>query len=466
MSVQDVLDGKRLSWVECGDSAAVLSGWPAECVQTSICSPPYFALRSYLPKGHKSKAVEIGSEDTVEAFLDRLLAIFREVRRVLVPHGTLFCNLGDSYASSGGPGASGKQSFLQRYDRADNRTEAGNLLMVPARFALAMQADGWILRSAMVWSKPAPLPESVSGWRWARCRVKTGNVPYDGKLGGYGNALPDRERALDNHKVALWRDCPGCRKCRANGGMVLRKGSWRPTRSHEMVFMFAKSAQYFCDGEPVRTALAATTRSRDRYSRILDDPEEQFAVKHNHETIGNPAGANLRDVLSISSEPQGEFVLPDGRRISHFAAFPSRLVETLILCATSAKGHCPRCMMPVARILERNAAPASAPKKAPNRCLDLGVQRGLDMTPGAHTPGWREREPEPLNQTIGWKPSCSCPEAESPAADVVLDPFAGTSTTGITALRLGRRYLGIDLCQDYVDLSKHRLSQEMPLFNL
>jgi DNA modification methylase len=477
VSVQDVLDGKRLWSVACGDSAAMLSGWPAECVQTSICSPPYFALRSYLPKGHKAKSVEIGSENTVEAYLDRLLAVFHEVRRVLVPHGTCWVNLGDTFSSGGRSSQvppSGSISHPAMREAQPCRAPAGlasdgNLLGVPWRFAEAMKADGWILRSAMVWQKPAPLPESVSGWAWRRCRVKAGNVPYDGKLGGYGNASPERERSLDNHKVALWQDCPGCPKCRANNGLVLRKGSWRPTRSHEFVFMFAKSGSYFADGEPVRTSFTdrpvgwlksgVGTTCFGTNGPALPGDERQPSS-----TLGgrpNPAGANLRDVLTISSEPQGEFVLPDGRRISHFAAFPSHLVETLILCSTSAKGHCPRCKMPVVRVIDKPFV-----GRFHDHSKD-GVQYGLVQDAGRPLGGEEYRAWIQQNgaQTIGWKPSCSCPEAELPVADVVLDPFCGSGTSGLTALRLGRRFLGVDLHPDYVDLARWRLAEEMPLFS-
>lgn len=110
---------------------------PAGSAHTSVTSPPYFGLRSYLPDGHEDKAKEIGAEATPAAFVEALTAVMREVRRVLRDDGTLFLNLGDSY----GPHK--------------------NLLGIPWRVALAMQDDGWILRQDIIWHKPNPMPESV-----------------------------------------------------------------------------------------------------------------------------------------------------------------------------------------------------------------------------------------------------------------------------------------------------------------
>jgi DNA modification methylase len=98
MSVQDVLDGNKLWAVECGDSVAVLSGWPAECVQTAITSPPYYQLRRYLKDGDAGRDKELGGEASVEEYIARLTAVFREVKRVLVPHGVCFVNLAPTYA--------------------------------------------------------------------------------------------------------------------------------------------------------------------------------------------------------------------------------------------------------------------------------------------------------------------------------------------------------------------------------
>lgn len=114
-----------------GDCIASMQAMPAQSVHCCVTSPPYFGLRDY---GH---AGQIGLEDTPEAFVSRLVEVFREVRRVLRDDGTLWLNLGDSYGAS-------KQ-----------------LLGIPWRVAFALQADGWYLRQDIIWHKPNPMPESV-----------------------------------------------------------------------------------------------------------------------------------------------------------------------------------------------------------------------------------------------------------------------------------------------------------------
>jgi len=114
-----------------GDALDILCAMPVGSVDCVVTSPPYYGLRDYGVDG------QIGLEDTPDAFIARLVDVFTEVRRVLADHGTCWVNMGDSYNS-------GK-----------------DLLMMPARVALALQADGWWLRSDIIWSKPNPMPESV-----------------------------------------------------------------------------------------------------------------------------------------------------------------------------------------------------------------------------------------------------------------------------------------------------------------
>ena len=121
-----------------GDSRDRLMGLEPQSVQTVVTSPPYFGLRDY---GH---ADQIGLEPDVEDFVEALVAVFRQVHRVLRDDGTLWVNLGDSYASGGTTGLSEKQ-----------------LIGIPWRVAFALQADGWILRQEIIWNKPNAMPESV-----------------------------------------------------------------------------------------------------------------------------------------------------------------------------------------------------------------------------------------------------------------------------------------------------------------
>jgi len=132
-----------------GDVLDVLKSLPSELVQTIVTSPPYWGLRDYGVEG------QLGLETTPEEYTARMVEIFREARRVLRADGTLWLNLGDSYGAIGGDTHSG---FNMRYTGLRPK----NLIGIPWRVAFALQADGWYLRSDIIWSKPNPMPESVT----------------------------------------------------------------------------------------------------------------------------------------------------------------------------------------------------------------------------------------------------------------------------------------------------------------
>ena len=144
--------------IRVGDCRELLRKMPDESVQCCVTSPPYWGLRDY---GHGD---QIGQESTPEAFVQAMVGVFREVRRVLKADGTLWLNLGDTY-SNGGRGSYDHDDKLPQRENA-NRPDSGmkpkDLLMIPARVAIALQADGWYLRQDIIWAKPNPMPESVT----------------------------------------------------------------------------------------------------------------------------------------------------------------------------------------------------------------------------------------------------------------------------------------------------------------
>jgi DNA modification methylase len=149
--------------IETGDCLEVLRGLPP-CFRVNCCvtSPPYFGLRDY---GH---AGQIGLEQTPDEYVAKLVAVFREVRRVLRNDGTLWLNLGDSYSTdTKWGGSSGEKNGEQgggarRTMRLQTGAKPKDLLGIPWRVAFALQADGWYLRSDIIWHKPNPMPESVT----------------------------------------------------------------------------------------------------------------------------------------------------------------------------------------------------------------------------------------------------------------------------------------------------------------
>ena len=146
-----------------GDCLHMLRMLPAQSVNCCVTSPPYFGLRDYGVDG------QIGLESTPEAFVQKLVEVFREVKRVLRDDGTLWLNLGDSYAGSGkGPaGNLGKKHNERHMEHTNssgnipNGLKAKDLIGIPWRVAFALQADGWYLRQDIIWHKPNPMPESV-----------------------------------------------------------------------------------------------------------------------------------------------------------------------------------------------------------------------------------------------------------------------------------------------------------------
>ncbi|WP_019342934.1 DNA-methyltransferase [Mycolicibacterium conceptionense] len=320
---------------DCLDVATRLEDGSADCIVTS---PPYFGLRDYGTEG------QYGLEASPVEYVETMRALFAELRRVLADDGTLWLNLGDSYAGAGGPmksdGSSRSESpSVQIGPLADMRQGARNgnrrsrprgyegipaksLLGIPWRVAFALQDDGWILRNAIIWHKPNAMPESVTD---------------------------------------------------------------RLASRYEQVFLFSKSRRYWFDMDPIREPVitqhqAALNWARDtKEAAIPGQAYKQHRVDRGagkadgtnlapvgeRHTAQHVKGKNPGDVWSINTQPFSA---------AHFAVMPATLAQ---------------------------------------RCIVAGCKPG----------------------------------------GTVLDPFSGSGTTGVAAQNTGRRYVGIDLNRDYLDLS-------------
>jgi len=246
-----------------GDVLEVLGEMPEGCCHAVISSPPYWGLRDYKIPGRQWSDGWFGShglELTLEAFVAHEVEALRAIRRVLRDDGIVLWNLGDSYS---GAGVHAEHHANKGISNAPKRGAAVptpvspglkplDLCGVPWRVALAAQADGWYLRSAIIYAKGesfnpdrrgSVMPESVEGTKWGRCRVKVDNSKRDPNK---SNVQGDSRHNPDS--AAKYIDCPGCEKCSATHGFVLREGSWRPTSAYEMVFMLTKTDSYYCDG--------------------------------------------------------------------------------------------------------------------------------------------------------------------------------------------------------------------------
>jgi DNA modification methylase len=271
-----------------GDAREQLKTLPDSSVHCAITSPPYFGLRNY---GHPN---QIGLEQSPDLYVAALVEVFREARRVLRPDGTLWVVIGDCFANDAKWGGStgGKHVSALHGDTNIGRgkrftgLKPKDLIGIPWLLAFALRADGWFLRSEVIWHKPACMPESVTD---------------------------------------------------------------RPTRAHEQVFLFSKQARYYFDADAVREANQSRPQRYFGTGRAKNYAAENAASGnglHDHARYdgivqGNPAGRNIRSVWTVSPEPFTARKFPgyDGDA-DHYAAFPCALVEPMVKASTSERGCC------------------------------------------------------------------------------------------------------------------------------
>ena len=264
----------------CGDALETLRSFPDESINCCITSPPYYGLRDYHKKG------QIGREKTVEEYLDRLVAVFREVRRVLKKDGTCFVVIGDSYAGSGG----GKGQYMDpKYPKGRNGQnpsitqkvlgyKSKDLMGIPWRLALLLREDGWYLRSDIIWHKENAMPEA-------------------------------------------------CRD--------------RPTRSYEHIFLLSKSPKYYYDYEQMAEPMKEVSKKRYVRGRSEDNKylKEDAGISvqkiNKARKYGQYKGDNIpqfrnkRDIWTINTV---------SFRGNHYAAFPPKLAEICMLAGCPKDG--------------------------------------------------------------------------------------------------------------------------------
>ena len=386
----------ELNKIYCGDALTILKTFPDECVDTCITSPPYWGLRDYGVEG------QIGLEKTPEEYVEKLVIVFREVRRVLKKTGTLWLNLGDSYGQNYRWGKERNKWHLEKRSKGEEifmgtkplstNLKPKNLLGIPWMVAFALRDDGWYLRSDIIWAKVNPMPESV-------------------------------------------RD--------------------RPTKAHEYIFLMSKSEKYFYDADAIREPLTESTITREKNgykhafaSQFKGSPEDKRYIDGKVlSQVSNPLGRNKRSVWFIPTEPFPE---------AHFATFPKALVEPCVKAGTSEKGNCPKCGAPWKRIV-KDAEWYAELKRRVGSWHDHSNDLGAGMS--------QKKKKEFISvsaerYTIGWRPTCSCGIEEAIPA-IVLDPFMGSGTVGLVAKSLGRNYIGIELNPEYVEMAERRINGEL-----
>lgn len=309
-----------------GDSLSVLKTLDDESINCCVTSPPYYNLRDYGVDG------QIGLESTPEEYIQKLVEIFREVRRVLTKDGTLWVNIGDSYAGSG-KGASNYPENAKKYKQGTNKGSVGtflsktvsaacnpkDLIGIPWMLAFALRADGWYLRNDIIWNKPNVMPESV------------------------------RDR------------CTCC---------------------HEHIFLLSKSRKYYFDKESIEEPARPDGRKDTVFKgsgKYRQDPLVPGQRPQSHHIQGRPHERwRMKDGVHVRNKRNVWTIPTTAYKGAHFATFPPKLVEPCIL-------------------------------------------------------------------------------AGCPAGGIVLDPFAGSGTTGLVARQHGRDFILIELNEDYVKMCEDRV---------
>lgn len=391
-----------------GDCLERLREMPDGSVQCVITSPPYWGLRSYLPDGSDLKSKELGSEPTPEAFVENLVEVFREVRRVMRNDATLWCNLGDSFNSQGTnmPNQAGLHPCAcqamqgKRIAPLAPGLKPKDLIGMPWRVAFALQADGFWLRSDIIWHKPNPMPESCTD---------------------------------------------------------------RPTKAHEHVFLLTKRANYYYDADAVREPQDSRARSEINdgtqhipggYGKLGGGINEGARVARTEgraKRVLHPNGRNKRDVWTIPTQ---------GYAGSHYATFPEALCRVPILAGTSDKGACPQCGAPYMRIIDKKRVatrPAIDCKHDETGMANRDPERHVTET---RTVGWEPgcgcRSDDVA--LLSGEPDDGTPLPYDPVPCTVLDPFSGAGTTGVVCKRTGRNYIGIELNPADVERSRRRIA--------
>lgn len=269
----------HINTIICGDALETLKKFPDESINCSITSPPYYGLRDY----HKKE--QIGREKTVEEYLDRLINVFREVRRVLKKDGTCFIVIGDSYAGT----SSKKEQRDPKYPKGRNGQnpsitqkvlgyKSKDLMGIPWRLAFALREDGWYLRSDIIWHKENAMPEACKD---------------------------------------------------------------RPTRSYEHIFLLSKSPRYYYDydslAEPMKeVSKKRYVRGRSKENKYLNENSGAKIQKINeargygqYKGDNIPQFRNKRDIWTINTT---------SFRGNHYAAFPPKLAEICMIAGCPKGG--------------------------------------------------------------------------------------------------------------------------------
>lgn len=382
-------DDRWVNRIHEGNVHDVLGTLPESSIHCVVTSPPYWQLRDY---GHDD---QIGLESSLAEYVDQIVTVGRKIRRVLRDDGSWWLNLGDSYAGSGGAGGQWTADNSGTAQYSGERGDAYNgalttttvrrksKLLVPHRVAIALQEQGWVVRSDAVWAKTNGMPSSVKD---------------------------------------------------------------RLNETKEFVFHLTPQPDYWFDLDAIREPHAASSVKRDAYvytsagnqaSHCPDEAREDVAL--DDEQGLHPRGKNPGDVFEVAVAQCSA---------AHYSTFPEALIEPPIKAACPSH-VCAACGTPYERETETEY-------RNPGNRRTNGPKYAEQ---GHESPSFDTRR-ETVHYPGRWGSQCDC-ATDATEPGIVLDPFAGMGTTCQVAKRLGRRFVGIELNEDYVAMAQRRVGVDV-----
>jgi DNA modification methylase len=467
----------------CGNALEVLKEIPDESINCCVCSPPYWNLRDYGVEG------QLGLEKTFELYIKHLCDIFDEVKRVLRKDGTCWIVISDTYGGSGnrsghtletsnlnrltiGYGATGGNVKLTRgYEKC--------LLDIPYRFSIEMTNRGWIKRNTLIWWKLSCMPSSASDrftvdFEYLFYFTKNNKAIFwtnektlgciDKKpLGAKGIEGKDWEWGLigenyENYNTKISREDAekyNSLKARKYGNKGMKKVSlWR---GHD--YWFEQQFENWTDNRPndIKRAIEGHKKYKGKY---LDKNKKGSFAFGEAKIVGDPKqGRNKRCVWEVPTKNFKE---------AHFAVYPEGLIEIPIK-AGCPEFICKKCGKARVKIYEIIGKQITKNMKIAG-CNKEGKYSGTEQKDYKSALAQRPSETKKrILKSMGqvkksYYTDCGCNAGFE--GGIVLDPFMGAGTTALVALKQRKRFIGIEIKQEYIDMTNKRIKKVQQEFNL
>ena len=403
-----------------GDVIEKLKEIETGTVQCVVTSPPYWGLRDYGIDG------QLGLESTPEEYVEKMVEVFRQIKRVLKHDGTVWLNLGDSYAGNNSRASNGGRAGYGTkregvFNNLSGILKSKDLVGIPWRVAFALQADGWYLRQDIIWHKQNPMPESVTD----RC-----------------------------------------------------------TKSHEYIFLLTKSAKYFYDADAVREKSGDSYKGNRGKMKTRHKTQSAMTDRVFHIDYSDDLTRNKHSVWKIDQKPYAVIEPQFRKEVIEYRDLPNQEeIREYLSNARKSKG------LTIQQIeehygnqaghhwFEKNGSyPSDEDWKELKSLLEFDDEYDECMTTIFYKSGLKQDNPKGANKRSVWKINTKpykeahfavfppklpelCIKAGSSEGDIVLDPFFGSGTTGWVAQRLGRKWIGIELNEEYIKIAEKRFQQ-------